>query len=181
MENTEHSFRIFFWRITSTHIITYTITGIIAMLLLNYREQFETGTLSLLMKPIDSPWVMAGPVLQVTRGLLFSIVLWPFRTNILYQKNGWLKLWLLFLGLAILGTSGPSPGSIEGMIYTKLPLLMQIAGMQEVIVQTLVFSLLVYFWYEKPKKIWNVLAASLVLLIFTMIITGIMAKHFNMG
>lgn len=48
-------FGTFFWRITSAHMITYSIMGIIAAYALNYEQQFETPPFSHLMKPVSSP------------------------------------------------------------------------------------------------------------------------------
>lgn len=95
--------------------------------------------------------------LEVFRGLLFALVLWPIRDSFLEGKKGWLKLWFLFIGLAILGTAGPSPGSLEGMVYTQLPIGYHLWGLSEVIIQTMLFSLTVVFWYRKPAKVWNII------------------------
>lgn len=166
-------FLTFLWRITSIHTITYFVIGILSMFLFSYGESYGEGDLSAIMKPIGSPWVMAGPALQVFRGLLFSIILWPFRNVFLIGKNGWLKLWGLFLGLAILGTTGPAPGSIEGMIYTNFPVVDQIIGLRETVFQTLIFSLLIFFWYKKPNKVWNYTSVTMVGLIIMIIIGGL--------
>jgi uncharacterized membrane protein YphA (DoxX/SURF4 family) len=175
MENTKLNFGTFFWRISSSHMISYFLLGIIASSLLNYREIFENPPLSYLMKPIDSPWVALGPVLQVFRGLVFSIVLWFFKDNFLYQRYGWLKLWALIVGLCIVSTSGPTPGSIEGLIYTIIPVTSQLKGYLEVLPQTLLFSLLVVNWYKKPKKLWNTLSIILVSIIVILCTLGFLA------
>jgi hypothetical protein len=150
--------------------------GIIAASILDYKEIFENPPLSYLMKPINSPWVAVGPILQIFRGLVFSIALWFFKDNFLYKKYGWLKLWGLIVGLSILSTVGPTPGSIEGLIYTKIPVISQLKGYIEVLPQTLFFSLLVFFWYEKPKKLWNVLSITLVSIIVILCTLGLVAS-----
>jgi len=177
MDKTKYNFGTFMWRITAAHMITYFIAGFLAFILFNYAEVFETGDMAVLMKPTDSPWVMAGPLLQIFRCILFSLVLWPFKTVFLEDKRGWLKLWLLFIGLAILGTAGPTPGSFEGIIYTNFPVLDQIIGLREVVVQTLAFSLIVYYWYKYPKKIWNILSIVIVILLVLMIIAGLLTTY----
>lgn len=177
MEKTKYHFGTFTWRITATHMITYFIAGFLAFKLFNYEEVFGTGDMAVLMKPIDSPWVMAGSALQIFRGILFGLVLWPFKGVFLESKFGWLKLWGLFIGLAILGTAGPTPGSFEGMIYTNFPVLGQITGLHEVVVQTLAFSLLVFFWYKYPKYIWNILSIVIVTLLLLMIIAGLLTTY----
>ena len=177
MTKDKYNFGTFAWRIIATHTITYFIAGISAFYLFNYEESFQTGDLSVLMKPTDSPWVMAGSALQIFRGILFALVLWPFKSVFLDDKRGWLKLWSLFIGLAILGTTGPAPGSFEGIIYTNFPVMDQIIGLRETVFQTLVFSLLVYYWYKYPKKIWNILSIIIVTLILLMIIAGLLATY----
>lgn len=155
-------FRIFFWRITAAHIITYFLAGVCAYHFLDYKELFETPPFSNLMKPMNSLVVAAGPALQLIRGFIFSIALWSFRDTILNTKYGWLKLWGLLLGLSILSTTAAAPGSVEGFIYTTIPVKKQIIGYAEVFPQTLVFSLLVFYWYQNPKKLWQVLSIILV-------------------
>ena len=177
MDKTKYNFGTFAWRITATHIITYFIAGISAFYLFNYEETFQTGDLAILMKPTDSPWVMAGSMLQIFRGLLFALVLWPFKSVFLEGKNGWLKLWLLFLGLAILGTTGPAPGSFEGIIYTNFPVLDQIIGLRETVFQTLIFSLLFYYWYKYPKRIWNIISIVFVTIIILMMTAGLLITY----
>jgi len=177
MENSNLKFGTFFWRITSSHMITYFIMGIIAAAVLNYKVSFETPPLSYLMKPIDSSWVALGPALQVFRGFIFSVALWFFKDNFLYKKYGWLKLWGLIVGLCILSTAAAASGSIEGFIYTKIPVASQLKGYFEVLPQTLLFSLLVFYWYRKPKKLWNVLSIIMVSLLFILCILGWLAAN----
>ena len=49
--------------------------------------------------------------------------------------------------MAILSPVGPAPGSVEGFIYTKVPLAQQMIGWFEALPQTLAFSLLVFAWH----------------------------------
>jgi len=88
-----------------------------------------------------------------------------------------LYLFGLFLGLAILGTSGPAPGSFEGIIYTNFPVLDQIIGLRETVFQTLLFSLIVYFWYKYPKRIWTILSIFIIVLLLTMITAGLLVTY----
>ena len=156
------AFRIFFWRITAAHIITYFLAGVCAYYFLDYKELFETAPFSSLMKPMNSAVVAAGPALQLIRGFIFTIALWSFRETFLNTRYGWLKLWGLLLGLSILSTTAAAPGSVERFIYTTIPVKKQIIGYAEVFPQTLVFSLLVFYWYQKPKKAWHVISIILV-------------------
>ena len=175
MEKHKMTFWTFFWRVTSSHMISYFLMGIIASILLDYQKTFDTPPLSYFMRPTDSAWVAAGPVLQVIRGLIFSVVLWIFKDVFLFKKNGWLKLWGLLVGLSVLSTTGPAPGSIEGMIYTKIPLVVQLKGYLEVIPQTLLFSVFLFCWYRKPKKIWNIISVTLISILIFLSIMGLLA------
>jgi len=173
MEAKEFKFSTFFWRITSSHMITYFILGIIAVNLLNYQEIFDNSDS---LRAFDSPWISAGAALQVIRGLIISIALWYFKDCFLYQKYGWLKLWGLIAGLSILSTAGATPGSIEGFIYTTIPVVDQIKGYIEIIPQTLLFAILVFYWYERPKKVWNILSVVFVSLITLMSLMGVLSS-----
>jgi membrane protein CcdC involved in cytochrome C biogenesis len=175
MQKDRLKFGIFFWRVTASHMISYFVMGLIASILLDYRVAFENPPLSYLMRSIDSPWVAAGPILQVIRGLIFSVVLWIIKDSFLFKEYGWLKLWGLIVGLSVLSSTGPAPGSIEGMIYTKIPIVDQIKGYIEVIPQTLLFSLSLNYWYVKPKKAWNIISVALVIIIIFLCTMGLLA------
>jgi len=177
MKSSNYHFGTFLWRITSVHVITYFIAGILAFTLFNYAEAFQGEILNVLMKPVDSPWVMAGAALNVFRGILFSLVLWPFKSVFLENSKGWFLLWSLFLGFAILGTTGPAPGSFEGIIYTNFPVMDQIIGLRETVFQTLFFSLIVFYWYKYPKMIWTILSAIIVTLLLGVIILGLIVTY----
>ncbi len=170
-------FSTFFWRITAAHMVTYFIMGMIAFFLFDYEKLFSSDILQYYMKSTDSKWVAIGPALQVIRGLIFAIVLWPFRTIILKSNVGWLKLWGLLLGLSILSTAGPSPGSIEGMIYTQIPVANQIMYLPETVLQTGLFSWIVFRWYKKPNNFLNILFVILLALIIFFAMAGYLAPQ----
>ena len=173
MEKQQFKFSTFFWRITATHMISYFIMGIIASTLLNYEEVFTNSDT---LRPYDSPWITAGPGLQVIRGLIFALALWFFKDNFLFRKYGWLKLWGLVVGLCILSTSAAPAGSIEGFIYTSIPFIDHVKGYFELIPQTGLFAFFLWYWYEHPKKTWNVIAIVLVVLILFMSTMGTLVR-----
>lgn len=143
-------------------MITYFLAGLLAFTFLNYAVLLQTPPYACFMKPMNSTAVAIGPALQVVRGLIFSLALWPFRTVILNTNYGWLKLWGLLVGLSILSTTAAATGSVEGLIYTTIPVEKQVVGYLEVVPQTLLFSLIVYYWYQHPRKAWTVLSIVLV-------------------
>ena len=144
----------FVWRSIACQMTTYFAIGWLASTALSYRELFGIGVWHH-MRSVDSVWVAAGPVLQSVRGCLFGLVLWPLRELWLDRQYGWLRIWLLFLGLAIIGPTAAAPGSLEGIIYTKLSLSDHLLGLPEVGTQTLLYCLLVQQWYRRPNRWWS--------------------------
>jgi len=169
----------FLGRVTCCHVVTYFMAGVLAYSLLDYQTQFQTEYLACLMLPTSSKWVALGPALQVIRSFLFALVLYPFRKIFLVEDRGWLKLWGLFLGLAILGTAGPAPASLEGLFYTKIPAGRQAMFLPETVLQTLAFSILLVAWHRKPSRAWGRVMMPLALLVILMSIAGALAPRPN--
>mgnify|MGYP000999960545 CR=1 FL=1 len=134
-------------RVTILHITTYILCGIVFSTLFNYRELFLLENVKYFMRGYDSISIMIGPLVQVVRGLLFGIALLLIKASF-DGKYGWLKLWVVIAIIGIINTPGPAPFSIEGLIYTQLPLEFHIKGAPEILLQTLLFSYLI----AKPKK-----------------------------
>ena len=106
------------------------------------------------MRQTNEPIVMAGPLFQPIRGFLFAVAFYPLRSVLFGQKNGWLAMWLVLVMVGILSTFGPSPGSVEGMIYTVFPIRLQLFGMSEVLLQSLLLSTILCHWVNHPEKRW---------------------------
>lgn len=157
------SFARFAWRTTAVHVATYMVAGITASNLLDYAGWWRTDALSH-MRPLDSPWVAAGPGLQVVRGLILAVALAPFRSAFLDAPRGWARLWGLLVGIGILSTYGPAPGSVEGAIYTDLPVAAHLFGLPEVCAQSLAFALGLWGWYRWPHRAWGVVFGVLAVL-----------------
>jgi hypothetical protein len=172
-------FAAFAWRVISLHVLTYFLAGLGAYFLLDYREVFETTELRYLMLPTTSPWVAAGPALQMFRGFLFAVVLFPLIGEFMRRSNGVLLIWGLFVGLAILGTAGPSPGSLEGVIFTKLPLRLHLLGLPEVVLQTFLFAAGLVAWCRKPARWMNIASAVAVGLVLLMSVAGAVAALYS--
>ena len=136
------------------HTITYFAAGILAYTLGGYEKTFSEPPLSYLMRPTSDPLVMAGPLFQPIRGMIFALALYPLRSVLFGQRRGWLILWWLLLALGVLSTFGPSPGSVEGLIYTIIPPVSQILGLWEVLLQSLLFSFVLFYWVNNPGKRW---------------------------
>ena len=91
------------------HTITYMIAGLLALTLGGYEKTFSEPPLSYLMRPTTDRLVMAGPLFQPIRGLIFALALYPLRSVLFAEKRGWLTLWWLLFALGVLSTFGPRP------------------------------------------------------------------------
>ena len=171
MNKLKKEFLLFSWRATSLHMISYFIAGSLAFVFMKYERQFATGNLSIIMKPTDSPWIAIAPALQIIRGFIVSLVLYPFKDVFLSSKYGWLKLWLLIIGLSYFSTIGPTPGSFEGLFFTKFALSEHLLGFPEMLLYTFLFSFLLCFWYKKPSK--TIMITSIIFIILIVIMSAL--------
>lgn len=135
------------------HTVTYVIAGILAYNLGGYEEAFSRPPLSCFMRPTSDPWIMTGPLFQPLRGIIFALALYPFR-EVIVARRGWLKLWWLLLALGVFSTFGPAPGSVEGLVYTVIPLRDQLVGLWEVVLQSFLLAIILWYWLNHPEKRW---------------------------
>src|SRR3954464_7330144 len=159
------------------HTVTYFIAGLLAYTLGGYGKTFSQPPLSYLMRPTIDPLVMAGPLFQPIRGVIFASALYPLRNVLFAERRGWLILWWLLLALGVLSTFGPSPGSVEGLIYTSIPPLAQLRGLWEVLLQSLLFSVILFYWVNHSDKRWldwtlGVLFSLLMMLVVLGLLVG---------
>jgi hypothetical protein len=78
-----------------------------------------------------------------------------------------------------LSTFGPTPGSVEGVSYTTLPITEQFSGgTLEILTQFFLFSMLLYYLVNHPEKRWMnwLLGAVFVLLILMSVIGFLVAS-----
>jgi hypothetical protein len=153
------SLAAFCGRVTLVHFLTYSLVGALFFALgLNVIVFYESNPdpamqgYQEIFRATDSVLVMAGPLFNIIRGLLFGLVLYPFRETLITRKWGWVHLWALFLVLALFSTIGPGPGSFEGLIYTNVPLSHHLLTPWEGALQTLAFSLLLIQWEKSTSK-----------------------------
>lgn len=140
------TFFAFALKVIVAHMATYFIFGIIMSNVFDYAEIFQREIIRDYMLPMDAHNIVLGPFMQPVRGLIFAIGLWPLRGFLIEKKRGWLTLWGLLVTIGILSTPAASPGSIEGMLYSKLPMWYHMIGYPEIILQTLVFSIWLVWW-----------------------------------
>lgn len=141
-------------RTAVVHTVTYFAAGLLAMAVFDYTRRFQEPPLSLLMRPTTEPLVAAGPLFQPLRGVLFGLVLWLIRDSVFVRGGGWLTAWAVLAIIGIINPFGPSPGSIEGLIYTKIPISIQLAGLSEIVLQSLLLAVIACYWVNHPTKKW---------------------------
>jgi hypothetical protein len=153
-----HNRRPTFWGITLKTIVVHTITyfavGLLAFTVFDYSTRFADPSLSCLMRQTDDPLVAAGPLFQPIRGFLFGIVFYLLRDVLFRGRGGWLTTWIMLVVVGIFSTFGPTPGSVEGMIYTTLPMRGQLFGLIEVLLQSLLLSTVTTYWVQHPDLRW---------------------------
>lgn len=136
------------------HTVTYFGVGILAFWLFDYAELYARPDMASIMRQTSDPLVMAGPLFQPLRGLVFALAIYPVREIVFARARGWLVLWWLFVALGILSTFGAVPGSIEGLIYTVIPVPRQLLGLVEVVLQSLLLAAGLVYWVNHPEKRW---------------------------
>jgi hypothetical protein len=161
-----------------SHTLTYFLVGLVASVVFNYSADFARPELRTYMRQIGDPIIAFGPALQPLRGILFALAFYPLREILFRPKNGWLITWWLLVALGILSTFAPASGSVEGAIYTTLPIADQFfsGGMLEILMQSFLFSALLYYWVNHPEKRWlNWLLGILFVLVLLMSLLGYLA------
>lgn len=148
-KTTLHPIIPFTLRYIAAHTLTYLACGIFFILVSQYFEHFSSDpVLSQVMKPADALSVRIAPLMQILRGALLALALYPFREVITGRRLGWLKLFVLLFVLTSVGAVITGPGSIEGFLYTRFsfnPLI----GYPEIALQMLAFSWLFCRWQKK--------------------------------
>jgi hypothetical protein len=134
------------------HALTYFIMGALAYNLLHYADAANKPDSD--MRSTASAWILFGPALQVVRGVLFASVFYPLRSLLFNRRNGWLLMSWILIGVGILGTFGAPSGSLEGFIYTTIPVANQFRGYLEIVPQALLLSALLCYWVNHPEKKW---------------------------
>jgi len=182
MDNRTPSFPTLAVKTIIAHTITYFLMGMLAASLLGYAESFARPWMACWMRQTDDPIVMAGPLFAPIRGLIFAAAFYPLRETLFGRKKGWLIIWWLLVALGILSTFGPAPGSVEGMIYTVIPISQQLTGWLEVVPQALLLSITLFYWVNHPEKrwlTWLLVAAFVVLLLMPLL--GLLVGVLGMG
>jgi hypothetical protein len=134
------------FKTTVTHTVTYFVVGAAVFFLFDYPTLIAESVLQLSMRPLNSPLVIAGPLLQPLRGVLFGVVFYLLREPFFGNRRGWLVMWTVLVSIGIVGnvwgTSGfarrshlygvagfaspeavtGNPSSVPASILARLPL-----------------------------------------------------------
>jgi hypothetical protein len=175
MDNPQPRFLGLAARTIVCHSLTYFMMGALAFHFLNYADLLSRPNSG--FRPITDPWLMAGPLLQPLRGLIFALVFYPLRECLFGKKYGWLLMGWMLIALGILSTFAAPPGSIEGMIYTTVPIRFQLRGWLEIVPQALLLSALLCYWVNHPAKKWlNWVLGILFFIGMTLPILGLLTR-----
>jgi len=148
-------FVYFTLRFTIVHVLTYIFIGVIFMNFENYAGAFIQMNEFANFRPLDSTIVNLAPLFQIFRGAFFAFILYPFYNKIIKSEYNWLKLFFLIWGFALIGSVAPIPGSIEGLIYTKVSLIEHLIQMAKITVQIFVFSWFFVKWENRTERDYN--------------------------
>lgn len=142
-------FVLFCVKVSLLQFVSYFVFGVFFSVLFNYQAIWGQPIISSYLKPFSSTWVKAGPLFQFGRGIIIGFILWFIIDFFHSVKFGWLKLWGVFAVIGIIATPMASPGSMEGVIFSQLPLWFHLIMLPEVLLQTLMLSWLILFWDKK--------------------------------
>jgi hypothetical protein len=142
------------WKTVVVHTVTYFLLGLVSFIFFDYSARFADPVIAQYMRSPSDPIVNAGPLFQPIRGLLLGAILFLLREPFFHRRYGWLTLWATLVVVGILSPYVGAPGSLEGFIYTKVPITLQLTLLPEVVLQTLLFSAVIYYWLNHPEKKW---------------------------
>ena len=139
-------------KFTLIHLFTYWVVGGIFYELSGYNDALESMEIFKLWRPMENlQAVLLVFFGQIFRGTLLALLLYPYYESYISKKHGWALLYLLMIGLTILG----SPifltefidysGSVSEFIQSLA------VGIPEIFSQMLVFSLLFFYLQKKSE------------------------------
>jgi hypothetical protein len=176
MENPPVRFPALAAKTAVCHTITYFVMGALAAYFFNYAAMMSKPGSG--MVAFNSKWVMAGPLFQPIRGVVFALVFYPLRGCLFGRKNGWLLMSWMLMALGVIATFGPASGSLEGMIYTPTPILIQLRGLLEVVPQAILLSALLCYWVNHAGKKWlDWLLGIVFFLMMAMSVMGLLIRR----
>jgi hypothetical protein len=137
-----------------THTVTYLIAGLLAFKIFDYPRLFAETELRYIMRQTSDPVMKLGLLVQPLRGAIFGFAFVILRQSFFSDSGGWFHMWMALVCLSVLSSFGPTTTSIEGILYTKLPLRIHLVGLPEVLLQSFLLSFVMYHWVTGPDKPW---------------------------
>ena len=135
------------------HIVSYFIAGVIAQQVLGASAFYPPSpqAISYLRDPHDPAMQLAIWPAQILRGLLFALVLFPFRGR-LVEMGTWAGGLLFGAIIFVVGFVAASGGMIEHFVYfTEYPIKFALITFCEILIQILIMGPWVVAWITKVK------------------------------
>jgi len=142
---------------TLVHTVTYFLIGLLSFLFLDYSARYADPAVAIALRQTGHPLVTAGPLFQVLRGFLFGFAFYALSDVIFPKPRGWLILWLVLLIVGIFSPFSSAPGSIEGVVYSTLPMWFHIMSLPELIIQSFLLASLTHYMVNHPEKKWLII------------------------
>lgn len=172
----EFSFSSIAIKTTLVHTVTYFLIGLLSFLLLDYSTRYADPAVAIALRQTNHPLVTAGPLFQVLRGFLFGVAFHAIRWIIFPVRRGWLTLWLVLLIVGIFSPFSSAPGSIEGIVYSTLPMWFHIISLPELIIQSFLLASLTHYWVNRPEQRWlSISLGTLFVVIVLLALMGILS------
>jgi len=172
----EYSFSSIATKTTLVHTVTYFLIGLLSFLFLDYSARYADPTVAIALRQTDDPLVTAGPLFQVLRGFLFGIAFYALRDAIFPKRRGWLTLWLVLLIVGIISPFSSAPGSIEGIVYSTLPMWFHLMSLPELIIQSFLLAFLTHYWVNHPGNRWlSISFGALFVIIVLLALLGVLS------
>jgi len=143
-------FSFFACRVVIVHTVTYMVAGWIAYSL-QWGGTYGGEALQWYMRDPNSQYVQTWFVpAQILRGIILAVAFYPFLSRIMeIRRWGWLTV---ASGYLLIGTLAGSSGTIESIVYTKVPASFHLATLPEVALQGLMFGYLLFLWQRRAKE-----------------------------
>ena len=137
----------FVGRLTLMHVVSYVGAGVLFSVVLGaYAAAYSSPAVSAYVRPTNDPLLAYAPLVQLVRGPIVALALWPFRSAVITRPWGWAVLFGVLLALQEIAAPG---GVMESLIYTKVPVWFQLLNVPEVVLQLFAFSLAVSVWERR--------------------------------
>lgn len=140
----------YFVKFILLHVITYVLVGAIFYTLQDYEGAIATQEYFQLWRSLDHPLIASAIIpIQIIRGGMLGLFLYPFYNTYIKKKHGWFLLFGLIYGFTALSAMLPQ---FINTLVTGGSLAELVTGPAEISVQMLLFSLLLFTWERKKES-----------------------------